>query len=98
MLAQGYLLLYYIVYRDFITTLIIRVLNIAIIQNLTFTFSGAFISKMYDCVAPIIICGLGKFLQCLESFVFTSAIVSELHMLKWNDNNNNKNKTKLNNW
>ena len=36
--------LYYIVYRDFITTLTIEVLNSAIIQN--FTFSGAFISQI----------------------------------------------------
>ena len=34
----------YIVYRDFITTLIIGVLNFTIIQNLT--FNGAFISQI----------------------------------------------------
>ena len=34
----------YIVYRDFITTLIIGVLNFAVIQNVT--FSGTFISQI----------------------------------------------------
>ena len=43
MLASGYLLFYYKIYRDFITTLIIGVLNYTIIQN--FTFSRALISQ-----------------------------------------------------
>ena len=67
MLARGYLLFYYkiyIVYRDFITTLIIDVLNYTIIQN--FTFSRAFISQIQDCVASTIIHGLRLFLFILQ--------------------------------
>ena len=44
MIARGYFYKIYIVYRDFITTLIIGVLNITVIQNVT--FSGAFISQI----------------------------------------------------
>ena len=38
--------------------------------------------------------------KTVQSFVFTSAIVSEVRLLKWknNNNNNNNNNNKMNNW
>ena len=60
--CRGYLLFYYkiyIVYRDFITTLIIGILDFTIIQ--IFTFSGAFVSEIQKSLPEAICCYITRF-------------------------------------
>ena len=59
MLVWGYLLLIYIVYRDFITTLIIGILHFTIIPILT--FSRAFVSEIQKCFPEAICCYITRF-------------------------------------
>ena len=73
----------YIVYRDFITTLIIGVLNYTIMQN--FTFSRAFISQIKDCFPPHYnTWPEAIFVYFTRSTLFTIFFNMKMHYPQWN--------------
>ena len=67
----------YIVYRDFITTLIIGILLFIIIP--IFTFSGAFVSEIQKSLPEAICCYITRFTYIVYIDLITTLIIGVLH-------------------